>query len=92
MRATEHSRLMASWAGQHFHSTFQAKARGVSILVGKHVHFESDNIIADKNGRYIIVSGKLFITKVIFANVYAPNADDVSFFNRFFSLLDGLDT
>lgn len=92
VRASEHSRLMMGWAGQHFHSAFQAKARGVSILVASHVQFEADNITSDKNGRFVIVSGKLFNTKVILANVYAPNTDDVNFFNKFFSLLSGLDT
>lgn len=92
VRASEHSRLMVGWAGQHFHSAFQAKARGVSILVARHVHFEADNITADKNGRFVIVSGKLFNTKVILASVYAPNTDDVNFFDRFFSLLSSLDT
>lgn len=53
------------------------------------MHFEVDNITADKNGRFVIVSGKLFNTKVILANAYAPNTDDVNFFDRFFSLLSG---
>lgn len=35
VRASEHSRLMVGWAGQHFHSAFQAKTRGVSILVAR---------------------------------------------------------
>ena len=92
MRSSDNSRLMACWAGQHFHSTFQAKARGVSILVANHILFEPNSVTADKNGRFVIVSGKLFNTKVILANVYAPNVDDVSFFDRVFSLLHDLDS
>ena len=72
-------------------ATFQAKARGVSILVAKQILFEPNNITADKNGRFVIVSGKLFKTKVILANVYAPN-DAASFFDCVFSLLQDLDS
>lgn len=68
LRSPDNSRFLAGWAGQHVHSTFQVKVRGVSILLG-----------------FIIVVGKLFNTKVVFANVYAPNIDDVCFFNRLFS-------
>lgn len=92
VRSSDNSKLMACWAGQHFHSTFQAKARGVSILVANHISFEPNNVTADKNGRFVIVSGKLFNTKVILANIYAPNVDDASFFDRVFSLLQDLDS
>ena len=92
VHSSDNSRLKACWAGQHFHSTFQAKARGVSILVAKHISFEPNNVTADKNGRFVIVSGKLFNTKVILANVYNLNVDDASFFDRVFSLLQDLDT
>ena len=87
MRSSDNSKRMACWAGQHFHSTFQAKAIGISILVNKHILFDPNNVTADKNGRFVIFSGKLFNTKVILANVYAPNVDDASFFDPVFSVL-----
>lgn len=85
LRSPDNSRFLAGWAGQHVHSTFQVKVRGVSILLANSVLFEPTKITADSNGRFIIVVGKLFNTKVVFANVYAPNIDDVCFFNRLFS-------
>lgn len=62
-----------------FHSNFGGKARA-------NIPFKSSNIISDKNGRFIIVSGKFYNKSVILANVYAPNFDDVQFFKRFFFL------
>ena len=92
LRSSEHSKFLSGWAGQCFHSTFQAKARGVAILVSKDVLFEPTQISADRNGRFVIVSGKLFDTNIVLANIYAPNVDDVAFFELVFSKLPELDS
>lgn len=75
-----HPYLNQKWNGQFFHSSFQAKARGVAILIDKNVPFTPNNIIADKNGRSIIVTGTLCKKNLIQANFYAPNFDDITFF------------
>lgn len=75
-----------------FHSDFSHKSRGVAILLNRNVLFEESNVIKDKNGRYIIVQGKLFNKPVVLANIYAPNWDNVDFFRNFFSLLPDLDS
>ena len=90
IRGSNNPCLMSRWAGQHFHSSFQAKARGVSILVDQNIQFVHHNVISDTNGRFIIVSGKLYNTMMVLANVYAPNVDDVGFLERFFSSLPDL--
>lgn len=77
---------------QVFHSDFNSKSRGVAILLHRDVQFEESKSIRDKNGRYIIIQGKLFNKPVVLANVYAPNWDDVDFFRNLFSLLPGLDS
>lgn len=41
-------------------------------------------ITANKSGRFVIVSGKLFSMKVVLANVFTPNVDDASLFNSLF--------
>ena len=74
----------------HFHSAFQAKARGVSILINSNTTFEHHKVISDPHGRYIIVTGNLYNAPVMLANVYAPNVDDAGFFERFFSSLPDL--
>lgn len=89
---SDHWRLGKCWAGQFFHSNFKGKARGAAILVDRNIPFEPSNITADKFGRFIIVSGKLHNKSVVLANVYAPNVDDVQFFNRFFSELPDLNS
>ncbi len=90
LRSTDQSRLNCRWKGQIFHSSFQAKARGVAILIDKNVPFVPNYIISDKNGRYIIVSGTLCNKNLILANFYAPNFDDVSFLKHALSLLPDL--
>ena len=72
--------LRRSWVGQGFHSQFNAKARGTAILIHKDIPFEAEEVIADKNGRFVIVAGRLFTSLVILVNVYAPNSDDYNFF------------
>lgn len=74
-----------------FHSTFNAKARGVAILINKNISFQSKEIINDPNGRYIIVAGQLFATPIILVNIYAPNFDDTQFFEKIFSSIPNMD-
>lgn len=90
--SSDNSHLLSNWLGQGFHSSVQAKARGVSILVNQDTSFELHNMISDKFGRFVIASGKLYNTPVVLVNVYAPNIDDVTFFEQVFSLLPDLNT
>ena len=90
IRGSDNTRLMSRWAEQHFHSSFQAKARGVSVLVDQNIPFVRHNVISDTNSRFIIVSGKLYNTMMVLANVYAPNVDDVGVLECFFSSLPDL--
>ncbi|KAF4087388.1 hypothetical protein AMELA_G00094960, partial [Ameiurus melas] len=88
----DHHRLHCPWVSQVFHSNFNSKARGVAILIDKRLQFSSTNVIADVNGRYIIVAGTLMQRQVLLVNVYAPNFDDVEFANRLLSNLPFLNT
>lgn len=62
----------------------------VSILISQNVPFEAHAVTADKSGRYVTVSGKLYNTLIALVNIYAPNADDENFFKQLFSLLHDL--
>ena len=42
------------------------------------VQFFPTEVIADKNGWYILVMGVLYQTPVLLDNMYAPNFDDVN--------------
>lgn len=92
LKNSDNARLKCGWVGQIFHSTFQGKARGVAILINKHVSFTPSTVKADKNGRYVIVTGKLENLNVALANIYAPNSDDPAFFSHVFSLLPCLNS
>ena len=61
-----------------------------SILVDQNIPFVHRNVISYTNGHFIIVSGKLYSTMMVLANVYAPNVDDVGSLERFFSSLPDL--
>lgn len=54
------------------------------------VHFEHLNVISDRHGRFVIVSGRLYNTQVVLVNAYAPNTDDPKFFGHLFSNLPDL--
>lgn len=87
-----HKLLHNNWIGQVFQSTFGAKSRGAAILINKTVPFNVINIETDKNGRYIIVTGKLYETPVVLANIYAPNYDDESFIKSVLNSLANIHT
>ncbi len=92
LRIKDHHRLHCPWVSQVFHSNFNSKARGVAILINKKVQFSSTDVIADRNGRYLIVAGTLMQKKILLVNVYAPNFDDVEFANRLLGNIPFLNT
>ncbi len=69
-----------------FNFKFSQRARGAAIIIRKSVQFELVTSIADLNGRFVIVTGKLYNTSVIIASVYAPNWDNDNW-DHFFSSL-----
>lgn len=73
--------------GHLFHSKFSQRAHGAAIIIRKSVQFEPVTTISDSNGRFVIVTGKLYNTSVIFASVYAPNWDNDKFLINFFPSL-----
>uniref|UniRef100_A0A673GPH0 exodeoxyribonuclease III n=1 Tax=Sinocyclocheilus rhinocerous TaxID=307959 RepID=A0A673GPH0_9TELE len=90
LNVSDHTKLRRRWVSQSFHSLFSSRARGVAILIHKDISFKPSDVQADRYGRYIIVSGLLFNTPVVLANVYAPNFDDDNFFIKFLSVLPNL--
>lgn len=75
-----------------FHSNFHSKSRGTAILIHKDVPFSVSSSILDPNGRYVMVFGTLYNTALALVNIYAPNWDDVNFFNNLFRSIPNLDT
>lgn len=70
-------RLKANWIGQTYYSSFTSKSRGMAIIIiRKGIPFKSKNIISDKEGRYVIVTGEIHSTPLTMINIYAPNFDN----------------
>ena len=92
LRTSDNSKLEKGWIGQMFCSKFDDRSRGTAILIKKGVPFVPTSVLADNNGRYVIVSGNLFGSKVVLANIYGPNWDNPQFFSRFIAKLPDLHT
>lgn len=75
-------RLKISWIDQIYQANFCTKARGAAILIRKNVPLIHSSTISDPNGRFLIVAGVLNSMPITFVNIYAPNFDDPSFFQK----------
>lgn len=71
LKISDHKRLRRPWVGQVFHSLFDSKARWAAILISQKNQFISESIVPDRNGRFVIVSGRLFHLPVTLVCVYA---------------------
>lgn len=92
LHSGEIMRIKRSRFSQVYHSKFGARARGAPILIQNNIPFEADDVIADLNGRFIIVSGTLCHIKVVLASIYAPNWDDEQFMSKIFTSFPNIET
>lgn len=58
------------------------KKRGVAICIAKRVPFTPSTVIRDKEGRYVMVAGKVNDSAVTLISYYAPNTGQVTFRNH----------
>ncbi len=61
---------------------YSPNSRGVMILIHKSVPFQISRVLKDTAGRYIIIQGSLFNESMVLTNVYGPNVDCPSFFEK----------
>lgn len=87
----EHEKLGKIWGGQFFFSSFNTSSRGVCILINKHFPFTPGKVEHDPGGRFIIVQGKMHSDVTSVVNIYAPNYDDVNFFQSLFLKLSNIE-
>jgi exonuclease III len=87
----EHEKLGKIWGGQIFFSSFNTSSRGVCILINKHFPFISEKVERDPGGRFILVKGKVHSDDITLVNIYAPNYDDVNFFQSLFLKLSDVE-
>ena len=75
------------WLLQDHSKLASNKSRGTAILVHRDVLFEETKVTEDKDGRFVIVQGRLFNIPEVLVSLYAPNWDDVKFFSDLFARL-----
>ena len=92
LRNQDHGRLHKGWVGQVYHSSFQFKSRGAAILIGKTTPFVCSHSLSDKQGRFVVVEGKLYNVPLVLVCTYAPNIDDAQFFSSLWSSIPNLNS
>lgn len=57
-------------SAQVFHFSYKSSRRGVAILIWPSIAFQVEKVLADKEGRFVMVSGKIDNVMVSLVNVY----------------------
>ena len=84
----EHAKLTRNGYNQIFSASYKSgRRRGVAILISGKISFEKISVTGDKEGRYIMVKGKLEGEVVTFFNIYAPPGSDWKFYRQMFDLM-----
>ena len=78
----------AEWGNKICFAHGKNNARGVAILFDRTVDVKVYNVIASESGHYLILYVTYNRHKVVFANIYALNKDEPSFFEDFFHKLE----
>ena len=84
----EHEQLKHFGFKNTFYSSYKpSQKRGVAILISNAVQFELHKEVRVKEGRYILVKGKLENAVVTLVNVYAPPESNKSIFKNQFDVI-----
>ena len=70
------------WGGEIIYSHGTNLAKGNMILLKRNITVNVDKTIVDDEGRWSSVCLNTENAKIILMNIYAPNVDDVGFFNK----------
>ena len=82
----------AEWGGDIFYSHGSKHSRGVMTLIRPTVKVQNTNTSCDKNGRVLVVNLTIQEEEFCFANIYAPNDQNlqVDFYTHLTSMLTSL--
>ena len=74
----------AEWGGEVFFSHGTKHSKGTMILINPRTKCKVEKKICGKNGRYIILDILIEDTRIVLANIYAPNdaIQQISFFKE----------
>ena len=88
LSSQEHDKLKRFGYDNTFYSSFkQTNRRGVATLIKNSVKFDLTKEISDKEGRYVMVKGKMEGQMVTLLNIYAPPDSDRKFFKTIFDII-----
>uniref|UniRef100_A0AAR2KFP9 exodeoxyribonuclease III n=1 Tax=Pygocentrus nattereri TaxID=42514 RepID=A0AAR2KFP9_PYGNA len=84
----EHKKLKGMGFTHLFFPSYKSgHRRGVAILVSSKLHFEKKMEMGDKEGRFILVQGKVEGQPVTLLNIYALPGSDFSFFQKITNIM-----
>lgn len=86
--STSHPNFFDKSYKQHYFTTFESKARGVTIFIRNNILFDVKHVYKDCASRFVILQGEVQGRALTIANVYAPNNVQSTFFKSFFQVLD----
>ena len=69
---SEHEKLKKLTKAQVYYSSYKSSKRGVAIIIMPQISFTLERMLTDKEGRYILIVGKIDEVMVSFMNVYNP--------------------
>ncbi len=78
------------WGGDIFFSHGSGAARGVCIMFKNNVSKTIHNVLADDNGRYVIIDIEIDGVRLTLANIYGPNDDNPDFYIKLIELIESL--
>ncbi len=85
---TEHAKLRRGGFKHVFYSSYKSgHRRGSAILVSNQVQYEHISEVKDKEGRYVMITGRIDGLMVTFFSIYALPGSDWTFHKKLFDLM-----
>ena len=80
------------WKGDIYISCGTNRSRGVAILFGGTLEYETIDVKKDNAGNYIILNIKIIDMEVCLVNIYGPNTDSPQFYTEVFDIITEMNT
>lgn len=88
LNESEHEKLRRMGFTGMFGSSYKSgRRRGVVILISKKINFEKTFELKDKDGRFILIKGRIDGNPITLLNIYAPPGSDLNFFKKIINLM-----
>uniref|UniRef100_A0A3Q3ASL9 Reverse transcriptase domain-containing protein n=1 Tax=Kryptolebias marmoratus TaxID=37003 RepID=A0A3Q3ASL9_KRYMA len=85
---TEHEKLKNYGYRNLYYSSYkEGRRRGAAILISNTIQFDYKKELKDKEGRYIMLKGRIENELITLVNVYAPPESNKNFFKNLFDLI-----